>query len=124
MNSKIDFNHIKNLFFIFIFVLIQFNNFNSYAIEKYAYNKNIFDYKDYIKVKYLTENVVNSYHKIESNLKSEVSKRKVFIDDFTNSIFINHPLKISFQNKINYIPKQFADYNLLSTLNPRAPPFF
>ncbi len=123
MAYKTNIHYIKNLFFIFIFVSIQFHNFNLFAIEQYGYNKNVFDYKDYIKVKYLTENVVNSYHKIESNLKSEVSKRKVFIDDFTSSIYTTNPLKIFFQNKIDFFKNPYLQNNLLSTLNPRAPPY-
>jgi len=123
MAYKTNIHYIKNLFFIFIFVSIQFHNFNLFAIEQYGYNKNVFDYKDYIKVKYLTENVVNSYHKIESNLKSEVSKRKVFIDDFTSSIYTTNPLKIFFQNKIDFFKNFYLQNNLLSTLNPRAPPY-
>ena len=117
------FSLIKTLLLIIIFVPIQFNNSHLNFLEQFSFNKKIYNYQDYIKIKFLSENAINYSAKIE--LKSNIDDNKRIFSDknfiatilipkfiFTllkNEIYIN--LKINLKNKILFL------------LNPRAPPF-
>lgn len=117
------FNLIKTLLLIIIFVPIQFNNSHLHFLEEFSFNKKIHDYQDYIKIKFLSENVVNYSAKIE--LKSHIDNNKrIFSDkDFTATIFIPKFLLTFLKNEIYTDLKINLKNKILLLLNPRAPPF-
>lgn len=117
------FNLIKTLLLIIIFVPIQFNNSNLHFLEEFSFNKKIYDYQDYIKIEFLSENVINYSAKIE--LKSHIDNNKrIFSDkDFTATILIPKFLLTFLKNEIYIDLKINLKNKILLLLNPRAPPF-
>lgn len=118
MNLKINnLTYIKFLSFITIFAFIQFNSINLYFGKPFNYNN------DYIKIEYLTLNTANYYYKTDINTEYDISKRKIFIEDFINILYISESINSFFKDKITTHFNFYLKNYLLSSLIPRAPPF-
>ena len=118
------FNFIKTLFLIIIFIPIQFNNSYLYFLEQFSSDNKTYKYQDYIKIKYLAENAINYYSKVELNSNLDNLKR-IFS---SNDDFVNFSLLITFKKvfnneKITNLLNIDLKNNLLFIINPRAPPF-
>ena len=87
MNNK--FNFIKILLILITFLPNQFNNSYLYFLEQFSSDNKTYKYQDYIKNKYLAENVINYSTKVELNSNFDNSKR-IFSsnDDFVNFSFL------------------------------------
>ena len=117
------YNFIKTLFLIIVFIPIQFNNSYLYFLEHFSSNKKIYEYQDYIKIKYLSENVINYSAQIELKSNTDISKRNFFNEDFITTIYIPKLLVTFFKNKIYVYFCINLKNKILFLLNPRAPPF-
>ena len=121
------FSLIKTLLLI-IFVPTQFNNFHLNFLEQFSFNKKIYNYQDYIKIKFLSENAINYSAKIE--LKSNIDDNKRIFSDknfiatiLITTIYIPKLLVTFFKNKIYVYFRINLKNKILFLLNPRAPPF-
>jgi hypothetical protein len=122
MNNK--FNFIKILLILITFIPNQFNNSYLYFLEQFTSDNKIYKYQDYIKNKCLAENAINYSTKVELNSNFDNSKR-IFS---SNDDFVNFSLLITFKKvfnneKITNLLNIDLRNNLLSIINPRAPPF-
>lgn len=122
MNNK--FNFIKILLILITFLPNQFNNSYLYFLEQFSSDNKTYKYQDYIKNKYLAENVINYSTKVELNSNFDNSKR-IFSsnDDFVNFSFLITFKKVFNNEKITNLLNIDLKNNLLSIINPRAPPF-
>lgn len=123
MNNK--FNFIKILLILITFLPNQFNNSYLYFLEQFSSDNKTYKYQDYIKNKYLAENVINYSTKVELNSNFDNSKR-IFSsnDDFVNFSFLITFKKVFNNEKIANLLNIDLKNNLLSIINPRAPPLF
>ena len=123
MNNK--FNFIKILLILITFLPNQFNNSYLYFLEQFSSDNKTYKYQDYIKNKYLAENVINYSTKVELNSNFDNSKR-IFSsnDDFVNFSFLITFKKVFNNEKIANLLNIDLKNNLLSIINPRAPPIF
>ena len=123
MNNK--FNFIKILLILITFLPNQFNNSYLYFLEQFSSDNKTYKYQDYIKNKYLAENVINYSTKVELNSNFDNSKR-IFSsnDDFVNFSFLITFKKVFNNEKITNLLNIDLKNNLLSIINPRAPPLF
>lgn len=123
MNNK--FNFIKILLILITFLPNQFNNSYLYFLEQFSSDNKTYKYQDYIKNKCLAENVINYSTKVELNSNFDNSKR-IFSsnDDFVNFSFLITFKKVVNNEKIANLLNIDLKNNLLSIINPRAPPLF
>ncbi len=118
------FSLIKTLLLIIIFVPIQFNNSHLNFLEQFSFNKKIYNYQDYIKIKFLSENAINYSAKIELKSNIDDDDERIFSDkDFIAAILISESLLTFLKNEIYIDLKINLKNNILFLLNPRAPPF-
>lgn len=122
MNNK--FNFIKILLILIAFIPNQFNNSYLYFLEQFNSDNKPYKYQDYIKIKWLSQNAINYSTKVELNSNLDNLKR-IFP---SNDDFVNFSLLITFKKVINNekltnLLNIDLKNNLLSIINPRAPPF-
>lgn len=122
MHNK--FNFIKILLILITFIPIQFNNSYLYFLEQFSSDNKTYKYQDYVKIKYLSQNDINYSSKIELNSNLDNLKR-VFSssDDFIDISFLITFKKVLTNEKITNLINIDLKDNLLSIINPRAPPF-
>lgn len=122
MHNK--FNFIKILLILITFIPIQFNNSYLYFLEQFSSDNKTYKYQDYVKIKYLSQNAINYSSKIELNSNLDNLKR-VFSssDDFIDISFLITFKKVLTNEKITNLINIDLKDNLLSIINPRAPPF-
>lgn len=119
-----NFNFIKILLILITFIPIQFNNSYLYFLEQFSSDNKTYKYQDYVKIKYLSQNAINYSSKIELNSNLDNLKR-VFSssDDFIDISFLITFKKVLTNEKITNLINIDLKDNLLSIINPRAPPF-
>ncbi|MGE4444775.1 MAG: hypothetical protein AB7E37_07405 [Candidatus Altimarinota bacterium] len=107
------------------FIPIQFNNSYLHFLEQFSSDNRTYKYQDYIKIKYLSQNVLNYSIKIELNSNLDNLKRNFLCDDddFINFFSLISLKKTLNDKKINNLFDISLKNKLLSIINPRAPPF-